>query len=81
MLRRRKVDVVLLDMVMPDMDGFDVIARLREWGGPKAETPVIACTANVLPDQIEACRRAGTAGVVAKPINPRAMREAVAAAA
>lgn len=80
-LRRRKVDVVMLDMVMPDMDGFDVIARLREAGGLNAETPVIACTANVLPDQIEAYRRAGTAGVVAKPINPREMLEAVAAAA
>lgn len=80
-LRRRKFDVVLLDMVMPDMDGFDVIARLREIDGPNAQTPVIACTANVLPDQIEAYRRAGTAGVVAKPINPRAMLEAVAAAA
>jgi PAS domain S-box-containing protein len=81
MLRRRKVDVVMLDMVMPDMDGFDVIARLRKSSGPNAETPVIACTANVLPDQIEAYKRAGTAGVVAKPINPRAMLEAVAAAA
>lgn len=80
-LRRRKVDIVLLDMVMPEMDGFDVIARLREGQGPNAQTPVIACTANVLPDQIEAYQRAGTAGVVAKPINPRAMLEAVAAAA
>lgn len=81
MLRRRKVDLVLLDMVMPDMDGFDVITRLRETDGPNVETPIIACTANVLPDQIEAYRRAGTAGVLAKPINPRAMLEAVAAAA
>jgi PAS domain S-box-containing protein len=80
-LRRRKVDIVLLDMVMPEMDGFDVIARLREGQGPNAQTPVIACTANVLPDQIEAYQRAGTAGVVAKPIDPRAMLEAVAAAA
>ena len=67
--------------MMPEMDGFDVIARLREGQGPNAQTPVIACTANVLPDQIEAYQRAGTAGVVAKPINPRAMLEAVAAAA
>jgi PAS domain S-box-containing protein len=80
-LRRRKVDLVLLDMVMPEMDGFDVLARLRESGGPNAETPVIACTANVLPAQLEAYEKAGTAGVLAKPIDPRAMLEAVAAAA
>lgn len=80
-LCRRKVDVVLLDMVMPDMDGFDVLARLRDGGGPNAETPVIACTANVLPGQLEAYRKAGTASVLAKPIDPRAMLEALAAAA
>lgn len=79
-LKRRKVDVVLLDMVMPEMDGFDVIARLREGGGLNADTPVIACSANVLPDQIEAYRRAGTADVLAKPIDIRAMLSAVEAA-
>ncbi len=81
LLRRRKVDLVLLDMVMPEMDGFDVLARLRDAGGPNAETPVIACTANVLPAQLEAYRKAGMAGVLAKPIDPRAMLEAVLAAA
>lgn len=81
LLRKRKFDVVLLDMVMPGMDGLDVLARLREEEGPNAATPVIACTANVLPDQIAAYREAGTADVLAKPIDPRAMLRAVASAA
>lgn len=80
-LSRRKFDVVLLDMVMPGMDGLDVLARLRAEGGVNADTPVIACTANVLPDQIETYRKAGTAEVLAKPIDPRAMLRAVASAA
>jgi PAS domain S-box-containing protein len=80
-LRRQKMDVVLLDMVMPDMDGLDVISRLRAEAGPNAQTPIIACTANVLPDQLAAYRRAGTAAVLAKPIDPRAMIEALASAA
>ncbi len=80
-LRRRKVDLVLLDMVMPEMDGFDVIARLRAGGGLNAQTPVIACTANVLPAQLEAYEKAGAAGVIAKPIVAHQMLEAVAAAA
>jgi CheY-like chemotaxis protein len=42
---------------------------------------VIACTANVLPDQVESYRKAGTAGVLAKPIDVRAMLRAVAEAA
>lgn len=81
LMDERKFDVVLLDMVMPDMDGLDVLAQLRAGEGPNVATPVIACTANVLPDQIESYRKAGTAAVLAKPIDPRAMLQAVAAAA
>ena len=80
-LAMRKFDVVLLDMVMPDMDGIDMLERLRSMGGVNRETPVIACTANVLPDQVEAYRKAGTVGVLSKPIDIRAMLQAVAAAA
>lgn len=80
-LDRAKVDIVLLDMVMPEMDGFDVLARLRAGEGPNALTPVIACTANVLPAQLEAYHKAGASGVVAKPIDARQMLKVVAAAA
>jgi PAS domain S-box-containing protein len=67
--KSRKFDVILLDMVMPDMDGLDVLARLKAEGGPNARTPVVACTANVLPDQVKAYRGAGTVAVIAKPID------------
>ena len=81
LLREKKFDVVLLDMVMPGMDGLDVLARLRQEAGLNSQTPVIACTANVLPDQIAAYRKAGSADVIAKPIDARAMLRAVASAA
>ena len=81
LMSREKFDVVLLDMVMPEMDGLDVLARLRAGGGPNAATPVIACTANVLPAHLDSYRKAGTAGVLAKPIDARAMLRAVAGAA
>ena len=81
LLAARKFDVVILDMVMPDMDGLETLTKLRDGGGPNADTPVIACTANVLPDQVEAYKKAGTASVLAKPIDARAMLEAVATAA
>ena len=73
LLAARKFDVVMLDMVMPDMDGLETLTKLRAGGGPNADTPVIACTANVLPDQVEAYKKAGTANVLAKPIDARAM--------
>ena len=81
LLAQRKFDVILLDMVMPEMDGLDVLAKLRAGGGVNVATPVFACTANVLPDQVESYLKAGTAGVLAKPIDPRAMLAAVATAA
>jgi len=80
-LDRRKFDVIMLDMVMPDMDGLETLSRLRTGGGLNSLTPVIACTANVLPDQVASYRQAGTIGVLAKPIDPKAMLQAVAASA
>jgi two-component system, sensor histidine kinase len=79
-LAARKFDVIMLDMVMPDLDGLDVLTSLRANGGMNQATPVIACTANVLPDQIAAYRSAGTVEVLAKPIDVKAMLQAVAAA-
>ncbi len=80
-LGRRKFDVIMLDMVMPDMDGLETLSRLRTSGGINSDTPVIACTANVLPDQVASYREAGTIEVLAKPIDPKAMLQAVATAA
>jgi PAS domain S-box-containing protein len=79
-LAERKFDVILLDMVMPEMDGFGVLERLRRMETINRKTPVIACTANVLPDQVESYKQAGTVGVLAKPIDIRAMLQAVASA-
>ena len=80
-LAGRKFDVIMLDMVMPEMDGLETLSRLRTGGGPNARTPVIACTANVLPDQVASYREAGTVGVLAKPIDPKAMLQAISTAA
>ncbi len=80
-LAGRRFDVILLDMVMPGMDGLDVLARLRAGDGPNRATRVIACTANVLPEQVNAYLAAGAAAVLSKPIDIKSMLEAVAAAA
>lgn len=76
----QKFDVILLDMVMPEMDGFGVLERMRRMDTVNRETPVIACTANVLPDQVESYKQAGTVSVLAKPIDIRKMLQAVALA-
>ncbi|MEZ5938710.1 MAG: ATP-binding protein [Hyphomonadaceae bacterium] len=68
MLESRRFDAVLLDMVMPTIDGLDVFRALRAQPGPNRDTPVIACTANVMPDQLKRYAEFGLDRVVRKPL-------------
>ena len=60
-------DLILMDMQMPVLDGLEATRMIRRLDGPVARTPIVALTANVLPEQIERCRRAGMNDHVAKP--------------
>lgn len=68
-LARETFDLVLMDVRMPVMDGVAAVRRLRAGGGAAAATPVVAMTANVLPDQIAALRIAGFDDHVGKPFD------------
>ncbi len=80
LLRERAFDIVLLDMVMPEVDGFDVMREARQ-AGRNLQTPIVACTANVLPQQVTAYRQAGAAGVLPKPIDVAEVLSMIATAA
>lgn len=60
-------DLVLMDMQMPRMDGRAATAAIRELPPPKGRVPILALTANVLPDQIAAIRAAGADAHLGKP--------------
>ncbi|MDP3854824.1 ATP-binding protein [Phenylobacterium sp.] len=66
-------DIIFMDIQMPVMDGVEAALRIRALPGPTGQTPIVATTANVLPEQIESYRRAGMDGYVAKPISPAAL--------
>ena len=65
----RAYDVVLMDVQMPVMDGMTATRLIRGAGGTSAKVPIVAMTANVFPEQIEAFRLAGMDDHVGKPLN------------
>ncbi len=76
---RAAYDLVLMDVQMPVMDGLTAAARIRALPDPALSgLPIIAMTANVLPDQIQRCLEAGMNGHLGKPINPAALLESIA---
>jgi signal transduction histidine kinase len=64
-------DLVLMDVHMPRMDGLAATRAIRLIPSAAARTPIIALTANVLPDQIAFYRASGMDDHVGKPIDPR----------
>lgn len=64
-------DAILMDIRMPIMDGLTAATRLRALNRPDAATvPIIALTANVFKEDVQACLAAGMNEHLAKPINP-----------
>ena len=70
--QNEKPDVILLDMMMPAMDGSATLAALRSQPAT-ATTPVIFLTAKAMRTEIERLRALGAAGVLIKPFNPRTL--------
>lgn len=65
-----KFDLILMDMQMPCMDGLAATRLIRGGSTFNKSTPILALSANVLPDQIDACLKAGMNDHIAKPISP-----------
>ena len=62
------VDAILIDMMMPDMDGYEAIPRIKNLNN-RLHTPIIAVTAQAMVGDREKCLRAGASEYIAKPVD------------
>ena len=67
-LASHPVDLVWMDVYMPERDGMAVTRALRAQSGPNAQVPVLAMTGAVGDDELQACTEAGMQGVLVKPL-------------
>jgi len=61
-------DLILMDLQMPGMDGLAAAAAIRAHADLNATTPILALSANILPDHIAGCLAAGMDDHIGKPI-------------
>jgi CheY-like chemotaxis protein len=77
-LRHGEFDIVLMDVQMPDMDGFEATAAIREWERETGHrVRIVAMTAGAMSSDRERCLAAGMDGYLSKPIDQRSLYDVV----
>ena len=62
-------DMILMDVQMPNMDGYTATKMIRNLNSPKSHIPIIAMTANAYDEDRRKARKSGMNGFLAKPLN------------
>lgn len=76
---REGFDLVLMDLEMPEMDGFDAARIIRQRAAETGlRVPIIALTAHVFEDVLNKCREAGMEGHIAKPYSLATLNQEIA---
>ncbi|MBN8929054.1 MAG: hypothetical protein BGO51_09180 [Rhodospirillales bacterium 69-11] len=70
-------ELVLMDVMMPVMDGLAASRAIRAMPAPRGRTPIVGLTANAQPEDEKACRAAGMDGFVAKPFTADRLAAAI----
>jgi CheY-like chemotaxis protein len=78
MLQWDKVDMVLMDVQMPELDGLEATRRIREMEKKTgAHMPILAMTANAMQGDRDECLSAGMDGYLAKPVESKQLLRAI----
>jgi two-component system sensor histidine kinase/response regulator len=67
-VKSTKFDLILMDLMMPLMDGFDTCRRIREWEAGKSHIPIVALTAYSMQREAQRCFEVGMDDYMSKPL-------------
>jgi len=76
-LNTQAIDIILMDIRMPEMDGIEATRAIRESGREYKNTPIIALTADASAETNAACMAAGADIFLTKPVMARDVIEAI----
>jgi two-component system, sensor histidine kinase and response regulator len=70
-LEKQNCNLILMDIQLPGMDGFEAAAKIREYhAASNIQVPIVALTAHAMPGYHEKCLQAGMQGYLSKPFKP-----------
>jgi PAS domain S-box-containing protein len=72
-VRECDFDLVLMDVQMPVMDGMAAARAIRALEGPRSSVPIVAVTADAMPEQVASCLASGMDAHISKPLRPEAL--------
>ncbi|MBB2149385.1 response regulator [Pedobacter gandavensis] len=66
---KQSFDVILMDLQMPELDGYETTRIIRKMEGDKGEIPIVAMTAHTIEGELEKCLKIGMNDYISKPFN------------
>ncbi|MCC9167275.1 hybrid sensor histidine kinase/response regulator [Pontibacter harenae] len=74
---QQSYDIILMDMQMPEMDGYEAIGKIRTSSEAGYNLPIIALTAHAAAEEIAKCLEAGANSHISKPFEPEDLHDAI----
>lgn len=74
-VQANRYDIILMDCMMPNLDGWEATDQIRRLGGGYSSIPIVALTANAMKGDRERCLEAGMTEYLSKPVRPDALKD------